>query len=330
MDIRTLIEEIDSIRQIAETWKETDKTPEIEKGIVLDKLKKLYEMLLLPPQPTPTVAETECAIRAAEDTAAPAAVPIPTEEPVIGNEIVPETVNVPPIVEPTAPPVAEIETTVSVEQQLFGDEQTVRPRMDKQVILSLYGDAPTQPTHPHNPTPQARSYEAPHPAPPVAAPEPAGQNGPASDTAAHKKVLGETFANGNGVAMNEVLGKQTAHADVASKLQSQSISGDLRQCIGINDRFMLIRSLFNGNADQYASAACIEPLRMQQLIDLEQVLGCTVKRNKTLLDLCKTGRPYAAIDEQLRVLSSQEYYDLPVIMPSREKWILPAGAFAKK
>lgn len=85
-----------------------------------------------------------------------------------------------------------------------------------------------------------------------------------------------------------------------------------------------------GNADQYASAACIEPLRMQQLIDLEQVLGCTVKRNKTLLDLCKTGRPYAAIDEQLRVLSSQEYYDLPVIMPSREKWILPAGAFAKK
>lgn len=167
MDIRKLIEEIDSIRQIAETWKETDKTPEIEKGIVLDKLKKLYEMLLLPTQPTPTVAETECAIRAAEDTAAPAAVPIPTEEPVIGNEIVPETVNVPPIVEPTAPPVAEIETTVSVEQQLFGDEQTVRPRMDKQVILSLYGDAPTQPTHPHNPTPQARSYEAPHPAPPL-------------------------------------------------------------------------------------------------------------------------------------------------------------------
>ena len=172
MDIRKLIEEIDSIRQIAETWKETDKTPEIEKGIVLDKLKKLYEMLLLLPQPTPTVAETECAIRAAEDTAAPAAVPIPAAEPVIENEIVPETVNVPPIVEPTAPPIAEIETTVSVEQQLFGDEQTVRPRMDKQVILSLYGDAPTQPTHPHNPTPQARSYEAPHPAPPVAAPEP--------------------------------------------------------------------------------------------------------------------------------------------------------------
>ena len=72
-----------------------------------------------------------------------------------------------------------------------------------------------------------------------------------------------------------------------------------------------------GNADQYASAACIEPLRMQQLIDLEQVLGCTVKRNKTLLDLCKTGRPYAAIDEQLRVLSSQESYDLPVIMFER-------------
>ena len=243
MDIRKLTEEIDNIRQIAETWKETDKAPEIEKGIVLDKLKKLYEMLL--PQPTPTAAETKCAIRAAEDTAEPAAVPIPAAEPVIETEAIPETVNVPPVAEPTA----EIEATVSVEQQLFGDEQTVRPRMDKQVILSLYGDAPTQPAHPHNPMPQTRSYEA----PPVG-PEPAEQNGPASDTAAHKKVLGETFANGNGVAMNEMLGKQTAHADVASKLQSQSISGDLRQCIGINDRFMLIRSLFNGNADQYAAA----------------------------------------------------------------------------
>ena len=126
--------------------------------------------------------------------------------------------------------------------------------MDKQVILSLYGDARrSRPTR-HNPTPQARSYEAPHPAPPVAAPEPAGQKRPGFRHGRPQKVLGETFANGNGVAMNEVLGKQTAHADVASKLQSQSISGDLRQCIGINDRFMLIRSLFNGNADQYAAA----------------------------------------------------------------------------
>ncbi|MFR5870864.1 MAG: hypothetical protein ACLUEV_03750 [Alistipes sp.] len=186
-----MIEEIDSIRQIAETWKETDKTPEIEKGIVLDKLKKLYEMLLLPPQPTPTVAETECAIRAAEDTAAPAAVPIPTEEPVIGNEIVPETVNVPPIVEPTAPPVAEIETTVSVEQQLFGDEQTVRPRMDKQVILSLYGTLRrSRPTH--NPTPQARSYEA------RIRPRPLlRRNRPGFHTAAHKSAR-RNFATGNG------------------------------------------------------------------------------------------------------------------------------------
>lgn len=251
MDIRKLIEEIDSIRQIAETWKETDNTPGIEKGIVLDKLKKIYEMVQLP-YPAPGAAETECTIRAAASAVAPPDVPVPTAEPVA--ETAPEAAVAVPSEEPVVAPAIEIETKVSVEQQLFGDEQTVRPRMDKQVILSLYGDAPTQPVHTYNnPAPQARSCEAPQPAPAVAA-EPAGLNGQVPDTAAHKKVLGETFTNGNGVAMNEMLGKQTAHADVASKLQSQSISGDLRQCIGINDRFMLIRSLFNGNADQYAAA----------------------------------------------------------------------------
>ena len=59
--------------------------------------------------------------------------------------------------------------------------------MDKQVILSLYGDAPTQPTHPHSPDAAGTLLRGSASGPPVAAPEPAGQNGPASDTAAHKK-----------------------------------------------------------------------------------------------------------------------------------------------
>lgn len=69
---------------------------------------------------------------------------------------------------------------------------------------------------------------------------------------------------------------------------------------------------------------------MQRLIDLEQDLGCTVKRNKTLLDLCKSGTPYTAIDERLRLLASQDDYNLPIILPANEQWFLPAGARANR
>lgn len=84
-----------------------------------------------------------------------------------------------------------------------------------------------------------------------------------------------------------------------------------------------------GNADQFASAASIDPVRIQRLIALEQQLGCTIKRNKTLLDICKSGVPFSAIGEHLRNLAAQENYDLPVIIPPCEQWILPAGALIK-
>ncbi len=65
----------------------------------------------------------------------------------------------------------------------------------------------------------------------------------------HKKVLGETLA-APAKAVNEVLGEKTHHTDVASKLRSRKIA-DLRHSIGINDRFLLIRDLFGGDADLY-------------------------------------------------------------------------------
>lgn len=74
----------------------------------------------------------------------------------------------------------------------------------------------------------------------------------------HKKVLGEALAAPT-KAVNEVLGQKTHHADVAFKLRSSKVS-DLRHSIGINDRFLLIRDLFNGDTKLYE----------QTISDLEQ------------------------------------------------------------
>lgn len=74
----------------------------------------------------------------------------------------------------------------------------------------------------------------------------------------HKKVLGEALAAPT-KAVNEVLGQKTHHTDVAFKLRSSKVS-DLRHSIGINDRFLLIRDLFNGDTKLYE----------QTISDLEQ------------------------------------------------------------
>ncbi|WP_300285931.1 hypothetical protein [uncultured Alistipes sp.] len=157
------------------------------------------------------------------------------------------------------------------EQKLFDDERMTRIRMDKQVILSLYGDAPVAPVvaAPSAPVP------SPAPAVPVGEPRPleeAYENIPMPSAAVsaaegHRKVLGEVIVPG-GEAMNDVLGRQTAHEDVASRLQSRGLTGDLRHSIGINDRFMLIRNLFDGDSEAYADMIA----RLDAFADLDEAL----------------------------------------------------------
>lgn len=236
MNIEQLIRELERIKQLISTWKSEVGVPEIERGIVLDKFKQLYEEIRLgveqadriEPVVKPVVGEQ----------------PEPVSlEPVPSVETVPEPVFViPPITEPHQPtPTTPLYAQSNVDQKLFNDEQVVRPRTDKQVILSLYGE--TAPAS-HSPQPVSTYQQVSD-----------QQLSPfTSDVTSAKKVVGEVLTNGHGVPMNEALGKQTAHTDVASKLHAQSVVNDLRQSIGINDRFMLIRNLFNGNSEAYNTA----------------------------------------------------------------------------
>ncbi|MBD3627630.1 phosphoadenosine phosphosulfate reductase family protein [Cyclobacterium sp.] len=82
-----------------------------------------------------------------------------------------------------------------------------------------------------------------------------------------------------------------------------------------------------GNADQFASAAEIGRLIWQELVAFEKDFRHTMKRNATLTDFIKKGKPYKGVfDDELRQLSQSTEYPLPITV---DPWVLPPGAFAE-
>lgn len=84
-----------------------------------------------------------------------------------------------------------------------------------------------------------------------------------------------------------------------------------------------------GNKNQFASANCISPQQMGKVISLEEQFGWTMKRNISLPGLIAAGTPYRSITEELKQLATGYNYNQPVILPSDEKWKLPAGAYGE-
>lgn len=323
MDLDKLLAELDGIGRIARSWKEQDRVAEIERQIILDKLRHIYEKVMFSggvevcespagKQTAPQAADRVGAAIGGAAGPSESSVPIvEANEPLPGvdgkiasemsavtdrfphPEVSDRTEDAQPVSEPEAEqgefvpqpeePESvsgeaeagniEVSMTVeehSVEQKLFSDEPLVRTRVDKRVILSLYGDdssprkTVTQvPSQYRTDEPQSSVPQFPL-QPDAAAPESVPVPDPVIETVGsvvlggesvphveipHKKVLGETLANQT-AAVNEVIGKKAAHTDVASRLRASQIT-DLRHSIGINDRFLLIRDLFGGKAEEY-------------------------------------------------------------------------------
>lgn len=84
-----------------------------------------------------------------------------------------------------------------------------------------------------------------------------------------------------------------------------------------------------GNKNQFASANHISPQQMRKVISLEEQFGWTMKRGISLPALIAAGTPYKNITEELKQLAIGYNYDQPIILPSDEKWKLPAGAYGE-
>lgn len=196
--------------------------------------------------------------------------PAPASEP----EPEPEPESVPAPESKAAP-----EPMASMAQSLFGEEEVVvRHRHKQRVIMSLY-DEPVVSSHPAStsqPVPRAEEIvpaeselvavacepevievteselEEPMEEPKVEAVEAPSSMG---DMASSEV---ETEAPAAGTVLGEVIAPVQTLADtiapprdVASELRHREPITDLRRAVGLNDKFLLIRDLFNGNGALY-------------------------------------------------------------------------------
>jgi 3'-phosphoadenosine 5'-phosphosulfate sulfotransferase (PAPS reductase)/FAD synthetase len=78
-----------------------------------------------------------------------------------------------------------------------------------------------------------------------------------------------------------------------------------------------------GNADQFASAAAVDPEGAEQIAEYEEEFGATIKRERSVPDLVEEGTPYDMDPADMEAAMS-ETFDEPAMV---EDWTLPDGAF---
>lgn len=201
---------------------------------------------------------------------APESVPTPVPEPA-------------PAVAPNGPDASQEPKSASSDPTLFGLEETARHRHKQRVIMSLY-DTPEETESPRRrepasaspfrnagtPAADSRSGAMSRPLSPREALlsgigpdfDPASASDPASDPepsagghaperlAAPGTVLGDVINHDVQTLADTI----APHRDAASELRRQEPVDDLRRAIGINDKFLLIRDLFEGDGAAYERA----------------------------------------------------------------------------
>ena len=188
----------------------------------------------------------------------PAAAPIPTPqvevEPTPIKEIEPiSTENT----EPQTPAKAEPKSARPM-RSLFGVEETSRkPRTKHQRMMSIYNDTESRPEKVVDISkifdldidePAATPQKSEEPSAPKSAPI-IKEQAPAIADAEPATTLGDVISHtsqtlADTIAAPTALGEEISHKNIKS----------LRQGIGLNDKFLMIRDLFDGNADEYEQA----------------------------------------------------------------------------
>lgn len=210
-----------------------------------------------------TEAEAEAEVEVVPE---PIAEPEPEPEPEPESEIV-------PVVEPTPEPDPISEPTPAPEPaptpepahapssgSLFGEEEVVlrRPRSKHQRMMSIYNDSEPRPEKvvdiskifdldmdDDGPT-EITVEPAPQPKP---QPAPAPQPRPVAEPKAEPTTLADAIAP----AATTLADTIAAPAALADEMHHTPISS-LREGIGLNDKFLMIRDLFDGDGEAYEEA----------------------------------------------------------------------------
>lgn len=285
MELKKIVDSLAHLSSLVDGWTASKSIPAIERDLALEELRRIYEELLQCSGDTAladSVGEMLSALPAREaveefddildidallglNDEEPMPEPMPEPEPIV--EPTPEPVIEPepePLPEPDPAPELEPapEPTPIVEepakQQPFGgglfdiDDIPIRAKRGRKII-SLYSSPITQPTPAVEPTltpepaPMVEPAPEHQPAPRPIAPQPASTPAPAPQPAISKEPqvrLGDVLG-GSVTVLADKMVKDDAPTPAFNKIDN------LRSAIGLNDRFLMIRDLFNGDASKY-------------------------------------------------------------------------------
>ncbi len=252
------------LQTLVEGWREGS-VPAVERDLALEELRRIYEAVrFADAEPAEEVAEplvekviVEPAVEAqepavvqveeAKETPAEEVTETPQEDAEeVAEEPVQEVVETPQEVAEVEAPQEEAETQQSaVEVEAPQEERAAQPdereiflprQANRRAIMSLYGDAPQQQ--------QQQQAVAPEPQPSAAPAQP--QQQPTVAQTDEGRVLGDVI-NADDKRLCDTISRPK---DIAAATPVAS----LRQAIGINDRFLLIRDLFGGDEAEYECA----------------------------------------------------------------------------
>lgn len=228
--------------------------------------------IVSPQEPKPIPAPVATAVSPQQPESAPAGT-VPESEPFVAPDV--EVLAKP---RSETAPVEQTATLFAAEEE--EEDDTTRHRRKQRVIMSLYGDGKSshksdsdegmfeevtvktvtsdEPIWASGAS-TAKTFSAPLPEPPVAIPAPE----PAPVSAGN--VLGDVINHDVRTLADTI----EPPRDMASTLRRKTAISDLRQAIGINDKFLLIRDLFDGDSAAYEAA-------MQTLNDAETLDDCMI------------------------------------------------------
>ena len=257
MGLKNIQFELERIAYLVSGWEKMTSVSDIERELVLDKLKRLYEEVMFFDR------ERMCEGGGASDATRETDTAIP---PVVVESTLPDQKVERNLTERAVGESTNEESVCEqspVEPQLF-DESEMAPRTAgrRQVILSLYGETRSS-------APKIQNTIVPDMASPKVGPMESVAGGEPAMTGVetgYKRVLGEVIGNAT-TSVGDDFALHNEKTDLASVMQSAPVDS-LRRAIGVNDRFLLIRDLFAGSGAAYEEAIG----RLDEFTDLDEAL----------------------------------------------------------
>ena len=255
------------LSKMVEKWNSSGRVPHIERDLALDELREIYDALLnaecgVPYTPAPLHAKTK-AKSEPQPIAEPEPQPHHKVDPIADFD---DALDIDALLgltdedlapEPEPTPVAEPEPAPAPAPNpgggLFAIEDIPVRSKSSRKMINLYNSSPSSVEVAPMPTP------TPTPAPQPAynpAPQPVYAAAPAQQTYIEPQPMVAAVDSSAPQCLGDVLGSgkkivgQMQSIDNAPIAPMNKIS-DLRKAIGINDKFLLLRDLFNGDVPLY-------------------------------------------------------------------------------